>query len=288
MTSAPPRARRIALIAAVALIPLLAGCSAGGSASGSASGSAAVVSPPAISKEGTLKVCASNEPSAPNMMFDDSGELIGSEIDLADAVGAELGLEVEFVQSAFAGLIPGLQAKQCDTIISTLYIKPEREEIVDFVPYLRSGTAIAAEAGNPAGLTGMDDSLCGKRMMVAVGTTAEELTKEQSGKCEDAGKESIDVSTSGQATVGLQQLAAGQLDGYVDTAEVIGYYIEQTDASIEMAGEPFDTINIGAATLKDNSALHDALQTAFDSVMESGKYDDILAEWGQQDIAYTP
>ena len=43
---------------------------------------------------------------------------------------------INFVESAFAAVIPTLQAKQCDVIMAQLYIKPEREKVVDFVPYV--------------------------------------------------------------------------------------------------------------------------------------------------------
>ena len=60
----------------------------------------------------------------------------------------------------------------------------------------------------------------------------------------------------------IQQVQNGQVDAYLDTAETLGYYATKTGAQIQMAGQPFGTIKIGAATLKGNTALHDAIAQA--------------------------
>jgi polar amino acid transport system substrate-binding protein len=61
---------------------------------------------------GTLKICAPNDGTPPNVYHDESGELVGSEVHLGKALAAEMGLKSDFVQSSFATVIPTLQAKQ--------------------------------------------------------------------------------------------------------------------------------------------------------------------------------
>ena len=56
-------------------------------------------------------------------------------------------------------------------------------------------------------------------------------------------------------------------------------------AQIQMAGQPFGTIKIGAATLKGNAELHNAIQDALNQVEADGSYDKILAQWGQTDLS---
>jgi polar amino acid transport system substrate-binding protein len=169
--------------------------------------------------------------------------------------------------------------------MATLYIKPEREKVVDFVPYLYSGTAIAVSKEHPAAITGMDDSLCGKKVMVAVATTAEALSQEQSEKCTAAGKQPVDINRNSQAAVAIQQVQNGQMDAYLDTAETIGYYITKTGAQIQFAGEPFGTIKVGAATLKGNTELHNAIEQAFGELVSDGTYNSVLEQWGQTDLS---
>jgi len=277
---------KIASVATAGVLALLAtSCSSSDSEQPSTPSGPAKVAPPAVQQAGTLKVCAANDGSPPSVYFDAEGELIGSEVDLAKGIADQLGLKPQFVQTGFATLIPTLQAKQCDVIMAALYIKPEREAIVDFVPYLYSGTGIAVSKEHPAAITGMDDSLCGKKVMVAVATTAESLSQEQSDKCVAAGKSPVDINRNSKPDVSIQQVQNGQMDAYLDAAETLGYYETKTGAQIQMAGKPFGTIKIGAATLKGNTALHDAIGTALSALEADGTYTKIVEQWGQGELS---
>jgi polar amino acid transport system substrate-binding protein len=273
-------------LATVGLAALLAtSCSSSDSSQPSPASGPPKVSPPAIQEAGTLKVCAANDGAPPSVYFDEGGHLIGSEVDLAKGIAAQLGLKAQFVQIGFAALIPTLQAKQCDVIMAALYIKPEREKVVDFVPYLYSGTGIAVSKEHPAAITGMDDSLCGKKVMVAVGTTAESLSQQQSDKCVANGKPPIDINRNNKPDVSIQQVQNGQMDAYLDAAETLGYYQTKTSARIQMAGEPFGKIKIGAATLKGSTPLHDAIAQALGKLESDGSYTKIIDQWGQGDLS---
>lgn len=279
----PTRALTGLAVCAAALAVTLMGCSSEATDTAAPTGPAKVA-PPAILQAGTLKVCAPNDGTPPSVYLDETGALVGSEVDLAKAIAAQLGLKADFVQSAFPALIPTLQAKQCDVVMAALYIKPEREKVVDFVPYLYSGTGIAVSKDHPAAITGMDDSLCGKKVIVAIATTAEERTVEQSGTCTASGKPEIDITRNSHADVALQQVQNGQVDAYLDTAETLGYFATKTGAQIQMAGKPFGTIKIGAATRKDDSALHTAIAAALGELEANGTYAKILQTWGQADL----
>src|SRR5690349_445206 len=121
--------------------------------------------------------------------------------------------------------------------------------------------------------------------MVAVGTTAEALSQEQSDKCTAAGKPGVDINRNNHADVSLQQVQNGQVNAYLDTAETLGYYATKAGAQIQMAGDPFGTIKIGAATLKGNTPLHNAIQDALNQLEADGSYAKILAQWGQTDLS---
>lgn len=262
----------------------LVGCSSSSDEAAPSPTGPAKVAPPAILEADTLTICAPNDGTPPNVYRDESGELVGSEVDLAKALAAQLGLKSKFHESSFATVIPTLQAKQCDVIMAQLYIKPEREAVVDFVPYVYSGTGIAVSKAKPAAITGLDDSLCGKKVILAVATTAESLAQEQSGKCTAAGKPPVDITRSNQADVSIQQVQNGQVDAFMDTAETLGYYATKTGAQIQPVGKPFGTIKIGAATLKGNTALHDAITQAFAELQANGTYTKILDEWGMSSL----
>ena len=116
-------------------------------------------------------------------------------------------------------------------------------------------------------------------------TTAESLAQEQSDKCTAAGKPAVDITRTNQADVSIQQLQNGQVDAFMETAETLGYYATKTGAQIQMAGKPFGTIKIGAATMKGNTELHDAIGQALSELESNGAYAKILDQWGMSNLS---
>lgn len=265
---------------------MLAACSSGSDSDAGGDTSSASVSTPAIASAGKLVVCAAlSQGSPPSFYFDDAHKPVGAEVDLAKAVGKDLGLEVVFRDTEFAAIVPTLQAKQCDLVMSSLFIKPERLEVVDMVPYIRSGTSVVVATGENADITGMDDSLCGHRMAAVTGTTATALAEEQVKKCKSEGKDELKFAQNTNVTAGLQQLSNGQIDAYADGTPLILYYMQKRKGAFELAGEPFGQIDVGAAVRKGNSELLDAVTGSIDSLVADGSYDDIIAKWNLQDLA---
>ena len=96
-----------------------------------------------IKKRGSLRVGMST--FVPWAMRDKKGDLIGFEIDVATRVAEDMGVEVEFVPTAWSGIIPALIAKKFDVIIGGMSIKPGRNLTVNFtVPYAHSGQQMVA------------------------------------------------------------------------------------------------------------------------------------------------
>ena len=96
-----------------------------------------------IQKRGTLRVGMST--FVPWAMRDKEGNLIGFEIDVAKKVAADMGVEIEFVPTAWSGIIPALIAKKFDLIIGGMSITPQRNLTVNFtIPYAHSGQQMAA------------------------------------------------------------------------------------------------------------------------------------------------
>lgn len=96
-----------------------------------------------IEQSGTLRVGMST--FAPWAMRDKQGTLIGFEIDVARRLATDNGWQVEFVPTAWDGIIPSLLAKKYDVIIGGLTITPEREKSVRFTQaYSHSGIQLAA------------------------------------------------------------------------------------------------------------------------------------------------
>jgi polar amino acid transport system substrate-binding protein len=73
--------------------------------------------PADIKAKGKL-VFATDPTDPPFQFFSEDNDLIGAEIDLANAVGKILGVKVEFVTSGFSAIIPGVEAGRFDASVS--------------------------------------------------------------------------------------------------------------------------------------------------------------------------
>jgi len=94
-------------------------------------------------KRGKLRVGMST--FVPWAMRNKKGDLIGFEIDVATKVAKDLGIEVEFVPTAWSGIIPALIAGKFDVIIGGMSVTTKRNLTVNFTdPYAHSGMGIVA------------------------------------------------------------------------------------------------------------------------------------------------
>lgn len=127
--------------------------------------------PADIRAKGTLTV-ATEGTYPPFELFEADGKtLTGVDPELARAVATVMGLKVEFVNTKFDSIIPGLQAKRFDVGMASFGDTPVREKVVDFITYFQGGSTILVPKGNPLGLA--IDTLCGRKLAVQKGSIYE-------------------------------------------------------------------------------------------------------------------
>lgn len=96
----------------------------------------------------------------PWAMRDKKGDLIGFEVDVARQLAEDMGVEVEFVPTAFDGIIPALLAKKFDVVITGIVLKPQRNLTVNFTEayaYLSVGMAANKAKAEADGLETLED-----------------------------------------------------------------------------------------------------------------------------------
>jgi polar amino acid transport system substrate-binding protein len=238
------------------------------------------VAPPAIQTAGKIVFC-SDISSPPIEFMDANNQPTGSDIALGTAIAAQLGLQATWSNIPFSGLIPALQAGNCDAIMSQLFDKPARREVINLVDYMNSSQSILVAAGNPKHIQSLDD-LSGLKVAVEDGTTIQTILTTQNDTFKKASKPLIDIVVFPKDTDALQQLQIGQVDAYGTTLETAAYYIGKTPNTFEVAGQPFGQILTGIGVVKANTALTDAIQTAFSALKANGTYLQILTQFGIQ------
>ena len=107
-------------------------------------------------------------------------QLSGIDIDLAQELGRDLGVRVQFVDSSFARLVPDLQQDRCDVAMFAIGITPERQKVLRFTaPYLASDVMAITTRSNRKIRSWVDIDQPGIVVAVAKGTLHEPLMRER-------------------------------------------------------------------------------------------------------------
>ncbi len=130
-----------------------------------------------IKRRGVLKV--GMDIFQPWAMKDKTGKLIGFEIDVATRLAKDMGVKVEFLPTAWSGIIPALLTGKFDVIIGGMGITPQRALQVNFTqPYEFSGMSIVAHKKLAAGFSSLEDfNKPEVQIAVKLGTTAAAAAK---------------------------------------------------------------------------------------------------------------
>jgi polar amino acid transport system substrate-binding protein len=288
---------RKAAIGGIAAIILLAACQAGNNGSSASAGGSAAASGPASSQVATVPTDQLNVPGSlfacidipypPQEAFSDSGDPIGSDVDLGREIATRLGLKFEVENTVFTVIIPALLGNKCDIIISAQNINADRLKQVDMIPYFKAGQAVVVAKGNPKGIKTKDD-LCGTTVAVQNGTTELDFlqgTSDYKGAglsaaCVKAGKQAINIKTFEKDSDALLALQAGTADSYFADSPAAGYAVNNHATQFELSGITLEQAIEGISVAKTKTKLRDAVKAALLSMIADGKYDAILQTWG--------
>ncbi|MDT0319485.1 ABC transporter substrate-binding protein [Streptomyces millisiae] len=239
--------------------------------------------PEDIQQAGVIKV-GSDIAYAPIEFYDENDEIAGIDPDIAAALGEVLGVEFEFENGTFDGLILGMNNGRHDVIMSAMTDTAERQQGVsedaeggaDFVNYFQAGSAILVAAGNPEGIQSLDD-LCGLAVAAQQGTANEAVIEAQQENCD----EPIDPIINEVDTETITALQSGRAAAAITDFPVALYNEREAGGGelFEVVGEQIDAAPYGIAVNKEDTELRDALQAAVQQIIDDGTYAEILAAW---------
>lgn len=275
--------RREVIVGAGALAALagLAGCSGDGDGAGSmdigGSGSAAASDDllAQIQERGSVTF-ATEGTWSPWTFHNEAGELTGFDIEVARAIAAELGVDAEFAEGEWDGLLAGLDSGRYDTMANGVSVTPEREEKYAFTdPYAYNRiVVITTEDSDIASM----DGLSGK-------TTANTLGSSYATLAESYGATNTGVDDFNQT---IELLEAGRIDATLNDEVVFYDYMEQhPEAGLKIAAENSEPTHVAfplrreAATESLLSAMNDAIA----SLRESGTLAELSNEFFGMDIS---
>ena len=206
------------------------------------------------------------------------GKPTGFDVDIANAICAEMKRNCVFVEQVWDSMIPGLQARKYDVVVSSLSITEERKRVIDFSDrYYKTPSAIVVKKGtvyaNPA-------SLKGKRIGVLKGSTQEKWAM---GELKPAGVTVVPYEAQDQVYLDIK---AGRLDGTVaDKVEVHGGFLRKPEGKDYgyVGPDQYETKyygdGIGIGMRKGQKDLKDQFNKAIKTIRSNGTYNTIAKKY---------
>jgi polar amino acid transport system substrate-binding protein len=195
--------------------------------------------------------------------------VIGFDADLAHAVFACIGVPIEFKIGGWSGLLPSVIAGQSDTMWDDLYYTAERAKQVDYVVYMIAGTGMLVKSGNPKNVKSIEDT-CGLTVTAGLGTVEEAAFRDQSTKCQAAGKTVITILTFPDIPAGTRLMQTGRADLLMNDLALVDKLALDSDGRLERAVKIVSDFKIGVAVKKGRDELVKAIYDAMAIIQADG------------------
>ncbi|WP_369012181.1 transporter substrate-binding domain-containing protein [Erwinia pyrifoliae] len=200
---------------------------------------------------------ASSATYPPFESLNGENQIVGFDIDLANALCAQMKAECSFSNNPFDSLVPALKFRRYDAVISGMDITTERSKQVSFTqPYYANSAIVIAQKGKFS--TTHQKYLQGKH------------------------PEMITVAYDSYQNA-ILDLKNGRLEGILGDSAVVGGWLK-TNANLATVGEhitdsDFFGTGVGIAVRKDNQALLKQFNAAIDVLKANGTIDRLDRRW---------
>jgi polar amino acid transport system substrate-binding protein len=226
-----------------------------------------------------IKFGVAAEPYPPFTSKDASGKWVGWEVDLMDALCAQMKEKCEITEVAWDGIIPALQSKQFDLIWSSMSITAERKQTIDFSNmYYNTPTVLIGAKNGDLDIT--PAHLAGKTIGVQVSTIHQRYAEKYFGAA------GATIKTYQTQDEDNQDLASGRIDYVQADGATLDAFLktDQGKACCELkAAVPDDPEilgeGVGAGIRKEDTALKDRVNAALVELAKAGKFAEITEKY---------
>jgi cystine transport system substrate-binding protein len=228
----------------------------------------------AIKSAGVLKI-GTEGTYAPFTYHDDSGKLVGFDVEIGEAVAAKLGVKAEFVEGKWDGLIAGIDAKRYDTVINQVGITDARKQKYDFSePYIASKAVLIVRDGDDSIKTFAD--LKGKK-------SAQSLTSNFGKLAEQSGAELVGTDGFDQS---IQLVLTKRADATInDSLSFLDFKKHKPDAPVKIVAQQENADYSGIIVRKGEPELVEAINKALTDIKADGTYKTISDKYFGQDVS---
>ena len=252
----------------------LAGCGDDGGAAGSAAASGDGDLLAQITERGSMTF-ATEGTWSPWTFHNEAGDLTGYDIEVARAIAERLGVEAEFAEGEWDGLLAGLDSGRYDTMANGVSVTEEREEKYDFTEPYAYNRIVVITTGD-SDIASMDD-LEGR-------TTANTLGSSYAILAESHGAINTGVDDFNQT---IQLLESGRIDATLNDEVVFYDYMERhSDADLKIAAENDESTHVAFPLRREEAtaSLLAAMNEAIAALREDGTLSELSQEFFGIDI----
>lgn len=222
----------------------------------------------------------------PFNFVDPNGQLKGFDVDIANALCAEMGVECELMVQAWDGMIPGLLAKKYDAIVASMSITPKRKESVNFTePYYQAPPRFVARKG--ANLVVSPEGLKGKAIGVQRAATYADYLKDTYG-------DAIDIKYYDTVENHNLDLVAGRVDAVLAQSVFMSQWLEKPEGKdFQFYGDPilvekYIGKGAGIAIRKEDTALLKKMDDALAAIVKNGTHKKLSRKYFAFDLYKYP
>lgn len=227
-----------------------------------------------LKSKGTLKIGMCPE-YPPFESINDSGEIEGFDVDLATAIGEEMGIKVEFANIPWEGLISGLNNSEFDMIMSAM--SPEEasaaKDSVELSDNYYDITTVMAVRADDDSIKAKED-LTGKTIGYQTGSSSEQVAA----KLKDMGIEVKAENPYNRNSDAFADLENGRIDAVIVS---FPYAVTQSkeDKNFKVVNDAIDKTSVVAVVKKGSKSIIEEYNKALKTVRDSGKYKEIERKW---------
>ncbi len=214
---------------------------------------------------GVLKMVT--EATFPPYEYYDGDAIVGIDVEIAQAIAAELGMELEVQDIAFDSIITSVQSGKADIGLAGMTVTEDRKESVDFSnSYAHATQAVIVKEGSD--ITSVDD-LEGKTVAVQTGTTGDIYASDI---------KDVDLKQFTKATDAVLSVVNGQADAMIiDNAPAEAYVA--ANEGLKILDESFADEDYAIAVKKGNTELLDKINAALENLEKSGELQKIVDKY---------
>ncbi|ACM39917.1 MULTISPECIES: amino acid ABC transporter substrate-binding protein [Rhizobium/Agrobacterium group] len=212
---------------------------------------------------------------APFTYHNESGKLVGFDVEIGEAIAAKLGVKAEFVEGKWDGLIAGLDAKRYDTVINQVGITETRKQKYDFSdPYIAS-KAVLIVRSDDNNIKDFAD-LKGKK-------SAQSLSSNFGKLAEKSGAELVGTDGFDQS---IQLVLTRRADATInDSLSFLDFKKHKPDAPVKVVAQQSDADYSGVIIRKQEPELLTAINKALADIKADGTYQKISEKYFGQDVS---